>query len=158
MQTKQELEEWYDVPDRWQYFQSNDDVLRKKTILGMLPHRYITTLDIGCGECFLTKDLPADRIYGLELSDNAASRFPQNVTRVHEPEPKFYDLVISTGTLYKQYDHEQIDAWIKKGAAYHVLIAGIKDWLLPYSYGEIIEQKELKYLQYTQLITLYKVK
>lgn len=157
MQSKEELENWYNVPDRWQYFQSNEDQIRKEKILKSLPHRYITALDIGCGECFVTKDLPADRIYGLELSDNAAARFPVNVTRVHQPEPKFYDLVISTGTLYQQYNHEQIDAWIRTGSAYHVLISGIKDWLLPYAYGEILHQEEFEYKSYIQKLTLYKI-
>lgn len=155
MQSKEELEKWYEIPDKWNYFQSEDDAFRKSQILEMLPHRYITALDIGCGECFVTKDLPADRIYGLELSDNAASRFPPNVMRVDEPDSKLYDLVISTGTLYPQYNHQQIDAWIRKGASYHVLIAGIKGWLLPYSYGEIICEKEFKYRGYMQQVKLY---
>jgi len=158
MQTKDDLEKWYDIPDRWQYFISKDDEIRKEAILKTLPHNYVNALDIGCGECFVTKDLPAERIYGLELSDNAAARFPSNVIRVNEPDSKLYDLVISTGTLYTQYNHEQIDAWIRKGANYNVLIAGIKEWLLPYTYGEIIYQTQFKYLQYTQSITLYKIK
>ena len=157
MQTKEELEKWYEIPDKWNYFQSDDDAFRKSQILEMLPHSYVNALDIGCGECFVTKDLPSESIFGIELSDNAATRFPPNVTRIHEPEPRFYDLVISTGTLYPQYNHQQIDAWIRKGASYHVLIAGIKEWLLPYSYGEVLNTKEFKYGSYTQKLTLYKI-
>jgi hypothetical protein len=46
-------------------------------------------------------------ISGIELSETAKLRFPANVVPVKEPIGK-YDLVVSTGTLYQQYDHEAI--------------------------------------------------
>ena len=104
MQTKEELEHWYAVPDPWLYKQTPDDEERKNLILDFLPLKYQRALDIGCGEGFVTTDLPAIEIHGIEISDNAARRLPWNVKRVHSPEG-LYDLVMTTGTLYQQYDH-----------------------------------------------------
>lgn len=156
MQSKEELEQWYQVSDPWQYQQTPDDAHRKSIILGMLNSNYIRALDIGCGEGFVTADLPAVDIHGIEISDNAASRFPWNVKRVHEPEG-VYDLVMTTGTLYAQYDHEQIYNWVLLSSCKHILIAGIKDWLIPYSFGKLINEKEFQYRQYIQRVSLYEI-
>lgn len=156
MQTKEELEQWYKTPDPWEYETTTDDIFRKDFFLNMLPIRYRRALDIGCGEGFITRDLPAEDIHGIEISDLAASRLPWNVKRVHEPEG-LYDLVMTTGTLYVQYDHQQIIQWIQKAACRHILIAGIKDWLIPHTFGTVIVTKEFQYRQYTQLVTLYEV-
>ena len=101
MQSKEELEEWYKTPDPWAYQITEDDAKRKEIILEMLPYNYQRALDIGCGEGFITANLPAADIHGIEISDTAASRFPWNVKRVLEP-VGVYDLVITTGTLYHQ--------------------------------------------------------
>ena len=39
MQTKQELEEWYRVPDPWEYQIKYDDTYRKQQILNILHDR-----------------------------------------------------------------------------------------------------------------------
>ena len=155
MQTKEELENWYAIPDPWMYLQTEDDIKRKNIILDLL-NKYKRALDIGCGEGFITTDLPAIDIHGIEISDNAAHRLPWNVKRVHQPEG-VYDLVMTTGTLYQQYNHAQIAGWIRRAASRHVLIAGIKDWLVPYNFGTPIASKEFKYREYTQSVILYEV-
>jgi 16S rRNA A1518/A1519 N6-dimethyltransferase RsmA/KsgA/DIM1 with predicted DNA glycosylase/AP lyase activity len=155
MQTKEELEKWYAIPDPWMYLQTEDDIKRKNIILDLL-NKYKRALDIGCGEGFITTDLPAIDIHGIEISDNAAHRLPWNVKRVHQPEG-VYDLVMTTGTLYQQYNHAQIAEWIRRAASRHVLIAGIKDWLVPYNFGTPIASKEFKYREYTQSVILYEV-
>jgi 16S rRNA A1518/A1519 N6-dimethyltransferase RsmA/KsgA/DIM1 with predicted DNA glycosylase/AP lyase activity len=155
MQTKEELENWYAIPDPWMYLQTEDDIKRKSIILDLL-NKYKRALDIGCGEGFITTDLPAIDIHGIEISDNAAHRLPWNVKRVHQPEG-VYDLVMTTGTLYQHYDHAQIAEWIRRAAYRHVLIAGIKDWLVPYNFGTPIASKEFKYREYTQSVILYEV-
>ncbi len=156
MQSKEELEQWYKNPDPWAYRTTEDDAIRKQKILSMFKTHYRKALDIGCGEGFVTTDLPATNIHGIELSDLAASRFPANVQRVHEPDG-MYDLVMTTGTLYKQYNHEQIYNWIHNCAYRHVLIAGIKDWLIPYNFGTPIAAQEFKYREYIQSVILYEV-
>ena len=156
MQSKEELEKWYSTPDPWAYETTFDDLDRKEKILQILPTKYTRALDIGCGEGFVTRNLPAIDIHGIELSDFAASRFSWNIRRVFAPEG-MYDLVMTTGTLYQQYDHQQIAKWIKESACKHILIAGIKDWLIDYDFGKIIQQKEFAYRQYIQKVTLYEV-
>ena len=156
MQSKEELEQWYQNPDPWAYKTTIDDSYRKDQILSMFDLDYTRALDIGCGEGFLSKDLPAIEIHGIELSDLAASRLPWNVQRVYAPQG-FYDLVVTTGTLYEQYNHEQIAEWVTMSSCRHVLIAGIKDWLKPYKFGKIIKSKEFVYRQFVQSVILYEV-
>ena len=167
MQTKEELEHWYAVADPWLYKLTPDDEIRKNLILDFLPLNYQRALDIGCGEGFVTTDLPAIEIHGIEISDNAARRLPWNVKRVHSPEG-LYDLVMTTGTLYQQYDHVQIYNWIKQSACRHILVAGNNEHLIDYDFGKIINQKEFTYRQYyiadlhtyrqyIQRVTLYEV-
>src|SRR5690606_19701810 len=84
MQTKESLENWYKFLDPWNYQNTPDDLKRKEIILKHI-EPCDTILDIGAGEGWITKDLPANEIYAIELSDIAASRFPKNVIRVSEP-------------------------------------------------------------------------
>lgn len=151
MQTKDELEKWHSKPDAWGYETNPDDSKRKEAILSML-NTYNKALDIGAGEGWITKDLPADEIHAVEISDNAAARFPNNVKRVKEPEG-YYDLVITTGTLYKQYDRQWILDLIKSHATYHILIAGIKNWLPELPKPD--KYLEFPYREYTQVIYFY---
>lgn len=155
-QSKQELEHWYQNPDPWAYKTTEDDNFRKDKILSYVTKYgpYYRALDIGCGEGFITEWIPSCEIHGIELSDLAAERFPKQVIRVHEPDRK-YDLVMTTGTMYPQYDHQKIYNWIKECSARIVIIAGIKDWLIPYDYGKLLEEEEFKYREYTQKISVY---
>lgn len=159
MQTKQELEDWYSEKDRWGYFENPEDANRLKQILYLLgwgQKRYTRALDIGCGEGFITAHLPADEIHGLDLSDNALKRLPPSVNAVNSPLGK-YDLVISTGTLYKQYDHESIYKTIIQSASKYILIGGISDWLINYDFGKQIHFHCFNYREFTQKLTLYDI-
>jgi len=159
MQSKQELEDWYSEPDRWGYFQNHFDGIRLKQILKLLnwgKKRYARAIDIGCGEGFITKHLPADEIHGLDLSDNALKRLPPSVHAVTAPVGK-YDLVISTGTLYKQYDHEAIYKLIMECASEYILVGGIEDWLIDYNFKSKVQMTTFPYRDYTQKLTLYHV-
>jgi len=153
-QSKEEAEKWYEKPDQWKYWDCEDDQIRKKEILSMLD-TYETALDIGAGEGFITEDLPAKDIYAIEWSENAKARLHDKI-KIHNI-PDKCDLVVSCGTLYEQYNHEEMADLIKKHASKYVLIAGIKDWLIPYTFGKIIAEKTFKYRQYEQKVTLYLV-
>lgn len=158
MQSKIDLEIWYSEPDLWGYFVSQDDAIRKDKILSMLTNSYTNALDIGCGECFVTRHLPAQNIFGIELSDMASSRFPPNVKRLTQPEcDTNYDLVVSTGTMYSQYDHDLMYGYIIEAASKHILIGGIKDWLIDKPFGKLLNRIEFPYRNYTQQISLYEV-
>lgn len=153
MQSKEELEQWHSQKDPWGYETNPYDKVRKDIILSMLGN-YDRALDIGAGEGWLTKDLPSREIHAIEISDNASARFPNNVIRVHKPEGE-YDLVITTGTLYRQYDNQQILDWIKEAKPKTLLIAGIKDWLVDLPFGTPTKEIEFPYREYTQVIKLY---
>jgi hypothetical protein len=159
MQSKQELEDWYSQPDRWGYFNNPEDTKRLEKILFMLgwgKSHYKRAIDIGCGEGFVTTFLPADEIHGLDLSDNALARLPQNVIPVSAPQGK-YDLVVSTGTLYQQYDHEGIYQMIMSCASEYILIAGISDWIINKEFGKQIQMSIFPYREFTQKMTLFHV-
>ena len=151
IQSKEELEKWHAKSDPWGYESNADDAKRKELILSLLG-KYERAIDIGAGDGWITKDLPSDTIHAIEISDNAASRFPDNVTRVNEPQGK-YDLVITTGTLYMQYDRERILGWIRECSTGNVLIAGIKEWLPELPKPD--KYLEFKYREYTQSIYFY---
>jgi len=156
MQTKQELEDWYEKPDQWGYFSNPEDEKRRTLLLSMLDcgYYYERALDVGCGEGFITKEIPAYTIHGLDLSKNALSRLPRNVTPVDAPIGQ-YDLVVSTGTLYAQYDHKAIYETIMAAAADHILISGIGEWLIPYDFGHAVRTIKFPYRDYEQHATLY---
>ena len=159
MQSKQELEDWYEEPDKWGYFSNEYDEMRLQKILFMLgwgKKRYDRVLDIGCGEGFVTQHLPSNTIHGLDISNNATSRLPSNVLAVSSPEGK-YDLVVSTGTLYQQYDHEAIYNLIMESASQYILIGGISDWLIEKEFGAEIQKIHFPYRQFTQKLSLYAV-
>jgi predicted TPR repeat methyltransferase len=106
-----------------------------------LPDRvahFSSALDICCGEGWITKDLPADEIHGLEISDNAAARFPENVKRIFAPEQK-YDFIMATGCLYAHYDWKQIVGHINNGLKKDtvIMISNIATWEHPPAVREI---------------------
>ena len=159
MQTKQELEDWYGEKDPWKYEITRDDARRKNAILASLgPRHYERALDIGGGEGWITKELPANDKYCLEISDNALSRLPDTVIGIHEPKGK-YDLVLATGVLYQQYDWRQMIDWIKTHASRTIIVAGIKDWLVPEieELGKPVDTMEFPYRQYIQQIMRYEI-
>lgn len=156
MQTKEDLESWYDSTDPWGYETNKDDAYRLKKLLSLLEKKYHKAIDIGAGEGFVAKHLPADMISGIELSETAKLRFPANVIPIKEPIGK-YDLVISTGTLYQQYDHQAIYKTIMESASHHILIGGIKDWLINYNFGKEIKTIEFPYREFIQKMTLYEI-
>lgn len=153
MQTKQELEQWYSQPDPWSYETTSDDVFRKKKILSLLRGEYNRALDIGAGEGFITRDLPAKVIEAIEVSDLAAKRLPEGILRVTEPSGE-YDLVVATGVFYDQYNWKQMHEWILKYAKGVVLTSNIKSWEHPLPVKPIYEE-DYQYREYTQHLCLY---
>jgi len=156
MQTKKELEDWYAKPDQWGYFTNPEDEKRRTLLLSMLDcgYYYQRALDIGCGEGFITEKIPAHTIHVLDLATNALGRLPKNVMPVQKPHGK-YDLVVSTGTLYPQYDHKAIYECIMDCAKEHILISGIGAWLIAYDFGNPLKHIKFPYREFEQHATLY---
>lgn len=158
MQSKQDMEDWWSKPDAWGYKTNIDDQDRKQAILDALTPftPFKRALDIGAGEGFITKDLPAQEIEAIEISDTAAERLPSNIKRVKEPTGE-YDLIICTGMLYEQYDYEKFIDWMKKHANGIILTCNIKDWEInPLSSEALVHKYEFPYRTYTQILKVYK--
>lgn len=158
MQSKEDLEQWYEKRDPWGYEINPDDLIRKENILEALePYgQFKRALDIGCGEGFITRDLPADEIQGQEISDRARKRLPHGIMGVKYPTEK-YDLVVATGVLYPQYDWRQILQWIKEHSSHIILVAGIDGWFVPElkELGDPVYIRKFPYRQYNQVIRIY---
>jgi len=92
-----------------------DDRVRKSVLLSELPQRgYQNTLDIGCGQGFVTRDLPGEHILGVDISDEAINRarsiqdsrleFKQlSLFELTNELDMQFDLIVITGVLYSQY-------------------------------------------------------
>jgi SAM-dependent methyltransferase len=120
LQSRGELDAFYSDPDPWAYEESVHDKRRLERLLSLIPARsYESTLDIGCGNGFVTEHLPGDRVLGLDLSDKAVNwarqrtqrrpdgnRFDFQVESILDLETlptAGFDLVAITGVLYPQY-------------------------------------------------------
>lgn len=161
VQSKSELEEWYHDIDPWKYRKDPDDAYRKKfylTVLEDLGPTFGRLLDVGAGEGWITQAVPANEKHAIEYSDLASDRFPEIVERVSAPQGK-YDLVMTTGTLYTQYNHTEIAETLVNAASVDigtlVFVGGIKDWLLPYDFGTKIRHFEFPYREYTHAVDVY---
>ena len=119
LQPLSDIEAWYDQDDPWNYESSLDDVKRRDILLHELPDRkFDSALDIGCGHGFLTRDLPARQVVGVDISKKAikqANKLSGNKKKHISylvgdlfnldtlfPKKKF-DLIVITGVLYPQY-------------------------------------------------------
>lgn len=157
-QSKKDLDEFYSKTDPWGYQDNSDDKFRKQAILDALSPfaPFKRALDIGAGEGWITKDLPAKKLEAYELSDLAAARMPNNIKRVTEPSGK-YDLIIATGVFYEQYDHQAMLKLIEDHASDIVLTCNIKEWEInPLPSGRIIHCLEFPYRTYTQRMVIYR--
>lgn len=156
------LNDWYKNPDPWQYATTPDDAERKANILTALScyTPFDRAIDIGAGEGWLTKDLPALVKHAYEMSDVAAARLPDQIQRVRQPIGK-YDLVTATGVLYSQYDWENMVALIAGAASRIVLTCNIREWEVPAAIASIpgvqVMTMTFPYRQYTQILRVFDV-
>jgi SAM-dependent methyltransferase len=114
------LDDFYVVEDPWNYDATQADLTRVARLLAALPSRsYRRVLDIGCGNGFLTLQLPGAEIMGVDVSPRAvewarkrAATRPDAERFIFEPCSIFdldparhgrFDLMIITGVLYPQY-------------------------------------------------------
>ncbi|MEA2195447.1 MAG: hypothetical protein QOG42_1881 [Solirubrobacteraceae bacterium] len=150
VQSQEELDRFYERDaDPWRYDDTPDDAARVARLLAALPSLpYERTLDIGCGNGFVTARLPGREIVGVDLSQkaivHATQRVPSSEGRsfrflarslfeLHPDELGTFDLVVITGVLYPQYigrassvATESIRRLLRPGAI--VACAHIDDW------------------------------
>lgn len=114
LQDYKELNQWHSKEDPWDYRNNESDNLRKEILLSELPTKnYKNVLDIGCGQGFITSDLPGENVYGIDISINAIQIAKQKNNKVSYKTGSIFqvasffdiqfDLVIITGVLYPQY-------------------------------------------------------
>jgi 2-polyprenyl-3-methyl-5-hydroxy-6-metoxy-1,4-benzoquinol methylase len=168
MQTKEELEDWYRNEDPWAYKNNPEDIRRKQKILEAIPgwhkngfpRKYKKALDLGCGEGWITQDLPAKEIHGYDLSEMALSRLPRNVVPVYSLDllrRTKYDLIIATGVLYAHYDYKPLISAIKKHASGIVVLCNIDTWEVPEvkMLKNQIHEETFRYREFNELIRVY---
>ncbi len=157
---KENMDEFYKTVDPWGFQSNPDDQRRKEKIICALGKYapYNRAIDLGAGEGWITKDLPAKSIFAYEISDVAKSRLPENVQAVNEPSGK-YDLVIATGVLYKHYDVDLLFEIIKKHASKYVLTCNIQQWEDPrvLGIGKQLVFDFFPYRQYTQSLRFFSI-
>jgi hypothetical protein len=158
-QSRDELNAWYATPDPWGFQTNPDDADRKARILAAIRRpgpKYKRALDIGCGEGWITQDLPAAVIHGLEWSTTARARIPKPVVAVEAPVGK-YDLIVVSGVLYAQYDYRAVHALVAEhaGKGATVLTCHIKDLEQPLP-AEAEHVEEFPYREYTQVLRRFR--
>lgn len=129
---KQAMNDKYKDPDPFGVQIHPDDAIRKQKILDALQlhidevrggEQFMRALDIGCGEGWITQDIPADHICGLDISDVALSRCDSNITKVNDRKKLkgTFDCIIACGVLVNDYDFKDILEIIESVATDFVL-------------------------------------
>jgi SAM-dependent methyltransferase len=121
VQALSELETFWQNPDPWAYYTNPSDRLRLAEFKTALPaKKYSKALDVGCGNGFLTFNIPADWVIGTDVCFNAVehARRKAEEKKVSEKFQFFqcsmfdlhlnsnledFDLIVVTGVLYPQY-------------------------------------------------------
>lgn len=159
-QTKEELEKWYEKEDPWGY-QNNDDDINRRVLIADIADTYLEnldrTLDIGCGEGFVTEALPGLSVEGIELSEKAGKRMKYNKL-VTSPRGK-YSLITACGVLYDHYDYRQMREWIEKHASEIVLTCHYDKMGEAHDKFDFeqIFYAEFKYREGKQILRVYRV-
>ncbi len=119
IQSQDELNQWYQTEDPWNYETTVDDIKRCDMLLNTLPNRkFKNVLDIGCGHGYITRELPGENILGIDLSEAAIKQAKKLGIKKGKNiqyqvgnffnlltllENKKFDLIVITGVLYPQY-------------------------------------------------------
>ena len=178
IQTQQELDDFYKNPDPWAYKSNPDDIRRRHELLACLPNnKYQRVLDIGCGNGFLTSQLPGSEVIGVDLSASAVDWAKESVSEVADSSRfKFqqasifelkseklgkFDLIIITGLLYKQYIgksnsliFEIIDDLLSAGGV--LATCHIHNWNPPKFPYALIDINLYQYRDYFHRLEIYK--
>ena len=173
IQKREELEKWHETEDPWGYNENKEDIFRKEILFSELPDKkYKNVLDIGCGQGFITKDLPGENIYGVDISQSAidfANKLALSDNLVFKQGSIFdidklfeikFDLIIITGVLYPQYIGESssliyllIDKILKKEGI--LVSVHINDWYKSQFPYLKTKQTFYNYRQYIHNLEIY---
>lgn len=177
LQTAAELDDFYQVEDPWAYKDTADDTRRLTELLAVMPKRqFERVLDIGCGNGFVTLELPGNFVHGVDLSAKAvgwseARRLCRSDSRrfcftqsslfdLDTHDLGCFDLIVITGVLYQQYIGKSfslvrriIDSLLQPGG--NLVSCHIDDWnppLLPYT---LLDRTFYPYREYIHRLEVY---
>ncbi len=148
----------YQRTDPWGFQTHPDDAARKEIILRALaPRRFSAALDFGCGEGWITKDLPAGMIYGWDVVPAALARCPPYILRWDGETPATFDLVVATGVLYSWYDGAEVVERLRRAASGLVLTCHMAHEEIPEvaSLGRQIACERFSYRGMTECLRIF---
>lgn len=160
-------------PDPWNYDETPDDQQRRRILLDELSrHAFDSVLDIGCGNGFITGDIRASKVVGVDMSPGAIKAAK---ARVQHDSHKFvhasifdlprlnlgtFDLIIVTGVLYPHYIGETgslvyliTDELMRRNST--LVCVHIEEWYqLRFPYPRVRELR-YRYRDYSHLLETY---
>lgn len=175
--TPEFISEHYQQEDPWGYEQREDDAERRNILLDVLTTQVpnvetLRILDIGCGEGFITRELPGAEVVGIDISEQAIKRannktsdprikfFKLDLNRLSETQEQqlgMFDVIIATGVFYKDYleddvikkilKHLKPDGWL--------LSSHIREWEKQHVPLPIVHEQLFRYRSYEQHLTLH---
>lgn len=178
IQPKEQLDSFYCERDPWNYRNHPDDVRRKTELLSLLPSiKFRRALDIGCGDGFLTFDLPATEVVGTDISSVAIAwaertradrpdgqRFSFSSSSLFNLEPDrlgVFDLIVITGVLYPQYIgktvaliRQKVDALLEEDGI--MVSCHINEWRPPRFPYTALDIAMYPYRDYTHRLEIYR--
>lgn len=177
VQPKKDLEKFFTNKDPWDYETNPYDRDRKEILLNQLKKlpKPKKVLDIGCGHGFITRDLPGDKVIGVDIAENAVKQAKKNAQKhvsyvaanlfdlltIKQISNNKYDLIIITGVLYSQYIgesntavYEIIDDLLNDNG--YLVSVHINEWYkssFPYPQ---LNMTMYKYREYMHILEVYK--
>lgn len=166
-----DLEKWHTEEDPWGYNTNKFDILRKEILLNAIPKRdFKNVLDVGCGQGFITKDLPGVNVYGIDISESAISFAKKSIPNVNFLQGSIFeidslideefDLIVITGVLYQQYIGDSssliyilIDKILKKDGI--LISVHINEWYSSFFPYFKIDQIFYDYREFTHNLEIY---
>jgi SAM-dependent methyltransferase len=173
VQSKEELDGFYTERDPWGYRSNKDDAMRRARLLSVIPRKqYCRVLEIGCGDGFVTSQLPGDAVIGIDLSRRAIeyARGQADVRTTFRQMSLFdlpyagwrntFDLIVIAGMLYPQFIGEGarlvtliVDDLLLPGG--HLITAHIFEWYrlrFPYT---TLSRQYYRYREYSHVLEAY---
>jgi SAM-dependent methyltransferase len=178
IQSAGELDAHYSTEDPWGYDTSNDDHIRRERLLSFLPQReFGRSLDIGCGNGFLTFSLPGSTVVGCDVSPQAIewatqraqakpdrNRFELRALSLFDlPRASLgrFDLIVITGVLYPQYIGKAfslvqliVDDLLNEGGI--LVSVHIDDWCRHWFPYTSLDMSFYSYREYTHRLEVYR--
>lgn len=174
VQTAEKLDAHYVSPDPWGYYKSKHDAARKSILLDAIKsYTFSRTLDIGCGNGFITESFPAARVTGIDISGEAIAEarsrsksdrityIAGSLFQLPKLDLGTFDCVLITGVLYEQYIgnsypliYKLVDSLLEQGGT--LISVHIDNWYFarfPYSR---VHRRSYPYREYRHLLEIYR--